>query len=71
MPTKNALRVHKHRLLKGNQTHKEKYRVLRDKYDLDSVLANKMKFWSPERILKELNHLEIYPVKDLKEADRL
>ena len=70
-PTKNALRVQKHKTLKGNQTHIEKYRVLRNKYGLGSVLANKMKFWSPERIIDYLNDNEIYPLSNLKEADRL
>ena len=70
-PTKNALRVQKHRTLKGNTTHKEKYKVLRDKYGIGSVLANKLKFWSPERIIDYLNDNEIYPLSNLKEADRL
>lgn len=71
MTTKNAIRVQRHRLLKGNQTHIEKYSVLRNKYGLGSRLANKMKFWSPERILDYLNINKIYPLSDLKEADRL
>lgn len=71
MTSKNAIRVQRHRLLKGNQTHKEKYAVLRSKYGIDSRLANKMKFWSPERIIDYLNEHNIYPLSNLKEADRL
>ena len=71
MSSKNAIRVQRHRLLKGNQTHIEKYTVLRTKYGVDSRLANKMKFWSVDRILNELERLNIRPLKSLKEADRL
>jgi len=71
MSTKNALRVQKHRLLKGNETLKEKYMILRHKYGISSVLANAMKFWSVDKILDYISEHNIKPLKSLKEVDRL
>lgn len=71
MTTKNSLRVAKHRHLIGNETQKEKYRKLRDKFGIESTQANTMKFWSVERILDYLQTNKIYPLKTLKEVDRL
>jgi len=71
MATKNAIRVDRHRKLKGNDTQKEKYHKLRSKYDIDSLQANKMKCWSTDRILDYLAEHKIAPLKTLKEADRL
>lgn len=74
MVTKNAIRVERFRQLRGNLNYKEKYTVLRDKYKINSVLANKMKFWSIERIIDDLYAKDIKPVKTYrpeKEADRL
>ena len=71
MTTKNALRVKKHRLLKGNETLKDKYMILRHKYGIPSVLANTMKFWSVDNILNYISEHDIKPLKSLKEVDRL
>lgn len=74
MVTKNALRVERFRQLRGNLNYKEKYEILRKKYGINSVLANKMKFWSPDRIIDYLYDNDIKPLKTFKpkkEADRL
>jgi len=74
MTTKNAIRVVRFRQLKGNLNYREKYTILRKKYNIGSILANKMKFWSPERIIDYLYDNDIKPVKTFKpkkEADRL
>ena len=71
MATKNALRVMKFRRAGGYIAIKEKYYILRHKYDIKSVKANEMKFWSVDRILDYLIDNNIKPVKTLKEVDRL
>ena len=71
MTSKNALRVMKFRKLGGYVTDKEKYHILRNKYNIKSDEANKMKFWSVDRIIKHLRDNNIMPVKTLKEVDRL
>ena len=74
MSSKNAIRVERFRQLRGNLNYKEKYTVLREKYKINSVLANKMKFWSTERIIDYLYTNDIKPVKTFRpkrEADRL
>ena len=74
MVTKNAIRVVRFRQNGGNLNYKEKYRILRDKYGLDCKLANKLKFWSPDRINDYLRDNDIRPLQTYrpkKEADRL
>ena len=74
MVTKNALRVERYRQLRGNLNYKEKYDMLRNKYGIKSVLANKMKFWSTDRIITYLYSNDIKPLdtyRPKKEADRL
>ena len=71
MSTKNALRVTKYNKKGGYKTKQEKYRILRDKYGIDSGQANNMKFWSVDRIIDYLAVHNIKPKKSLKEVDRL
>lgn len=74
MATKNAMRVVRFRHKKGNLTYKEKYDMLRKKYGLESVLANKLKFWSTDNIIDYLYDNNIKPLQTYrpeKEADRL
>ena len=76
MKTKNHLRVDKHRKLHGAENYKEKYKVLTFKYGIGSSQANKMKFWSVDRITEYLYTNSIHPTKEYlmsieKEADRL
>ena len=74
MPSKNTERVDRFRQLKGNLNYKEKYDVLRKKYNIPSVEANKMKFWSVTNIIDHLYENNIKPVKSFrpeKEAARL
>lgn len=71
MTSKNVLRVQKFRDLKGNITFKEKYNILRKKYEISSKQSNIMKFWSVERILKYFSDNDIKPSKKLKAVDRL
>ena len=74
MTSKNTERVDRFRQLRGNLNYKEKYDVLRKKYDIPSVEANKMKFWSTDRIIDYLYNNDIKPLKSFrpeKEAARL
>ena len=54
MSTKNAIRVQRFRELRGNKKLKELYHLIRNVYNINSVQANKMKFWSADRIVKYL-----------------
>lgn len=75
MTTKNALRVTKFREAKGYNFLINKYHKLRNKYDIDVSQANKMKFWSVDRIKKYLKDNNINPTQkyldSLEEADLL
>lgn len=75
MKSKNALRVAKFRKSKGNGFQKNKYHKLRSKYGIDVSQANKMKFWSVDRIKQYLKDNNIKPTEEylnsLEEADKL
>lgn len=61
--TQNAIRVARHKKLKGNDKNKRKYHILREKYGIKSVKANEMKYWGREKILDYLQCNRIYPIK--------
>ena len=54
MSSKNAIRVQRFRELRGNATLKEKYKLIRSMFNISSVQANKMKFWSSDKIINYL-----------------
>lgn len=69
MKTKNAMRVDKFRKSKGNDIQKKRYHVLRKKYGIESIQANKMKCWSVNRIIDYLRANKITPLKRYKAVD--
>lgn len=50
MTLTNTERVHNHRITKGNDKAKKKYKALRGNYKIPSSQADKMKYWADSRI---------------------
>ena len=60
----NKIRVERYRVLGGNTLDKEKYHKLVFKYGIKSTVANKMKFWSVERIRLYIYKNNIIPTDE-------